>query len=142
MADDHASQRPSYRGSGGSPENHALVESWTPGTGYADSWGPYHQVLFPPHQVTPWIRFKIMTSGVNIGRRLWAEREALRADYEVAHGVDPEAWPQRHPVVALESVQSIAHAACLGCQWLDRRGTSTSAAGLRAAAARHPDSAD
>jgi hypothetical protein len=65
-----------------------------------------------------------MSSGVNIARRLWDEREALRADYEAVHGDDPAAWPVRHPGIVLESVQWIAHGACLGCQWLEREGTS------------------
>lgn len=109
--------------------------SWTPGPGYADTWGPYHQALFRPHQVTEWIRFKIMSSGVNVARRLWDEREALRADYETEHGVDPARWPVRHPGIVLESVQWVAHAACLGCQWFDRAGTSMRTDDWRATAA-------
>ena len=112
-----------------------LVDSWTPGSGYADSWGPYHQALFPPHQVTHWIKFKIATSGVNIARRLWDEREALRLDYQAAHGDDPDAWPVRHPGVVLESVQWVAHAACIGCQWFDRDGTYMRDEGWRSTAA-------
>ena len=132
--DDAAVQRSMYWGPGGPPENRELVDSWTPGRSDADSWGPYHQVLFPPHEVTPWIRFKIMTSGVNVARRLWDEREALRADYEAAHGDDPEAWPVRHPGVVLESVEWVAHVACLGCQWLDENGPDMRRDDWRAAA--------
>jgi hypothetical protein len=122
MADHDASQKPMYWGPAGPPANRKLVDSWTPGRGDADSWGPYHHVLFRPHKVTPWIRFKTMTTGVNIARRLWDEREALRADYEAAHGEDPEHWPVSHPGVVLETVPWVAHAACVGCQWLDRSG--------------------
>ena len=135
MTDDDASQRPLYWGPGGPPENRELVESWTPGRSDDSSWGPYHRALFRPHEVTPWIRFKIMTSGVNVARRLWDEREALRVDYEAIHGGDPEEWPVRHPGIVLESVQWIAHAACLGCQWFDRDGTSMQKQDWRIAAA-------
>ncbi len=123
MTDDDASQRPLYWGPRGPPENRELVDSWTPGRSGDSSWGPYHQVLFRPHKVTPWIRFKIMSSGVNIARRLWDEREALRVAHEAVHGDDREGWPVRHPGIVLESVQWMAHAACLGCQWLYRDGT-------------------
>ena len=114
---------PLYWGPGGPPEKRELVESWTPGIGYADTWGPYHELLFPLRMTTPFIRFKIMSSGVNVARRLWDERQLLRAEFETAQGEDPDQWPVSHPGVVLESVESIAHGACLGCQWFDRKGT-------------------
>jgi hypothetical protein len=146
MSDDDAIQRPMYWGPGGPPKKKELVESWTPGRSCAETWGPYHQVLFPPHRVTPWIRFKIMTNGVNIACRFWDEREALRADYESAYGGDPERWPVRHPGVVLESVPWVARAACIGCQWLQYPGTSMREDDWRATAAefaqQHQDSSE
>lgn len=135
MSDDDAREAPLYWGPGGPPAKPELVDSWTPGRSDDSSWGPYHQVLFRPREVTPWVRFKTMTTGVNMARRLWDEREHRRVEYEAAHGDDPEKWPVRHSGVVLESVQWIAHAACLGCQWLDPRGTSMRVEGWRATAA-------
>ena len=45
-----------------------LKDSWEPGPGYADTWGPYYSAQFPPTKVTPWINFKRMGSGVNVVR--------------------------------------------------------------------------
>jgi hypothetical protein len=120
---DQPPDRPMYWGPGSPKGKRELVDSWTPGGGYADTWGPYHQALFPARKVTPWIRFKTMSSGANIAQRLWDEREALRLAHEAARGDDPEQWPVRHPGVVLESVLWVAHAACLRCQWFDRDGT-------------------
>jgi hypothetical protein len=114
-----------YWGPGGPPAGRQVVDSWTRGRGYADTWGPYHQALFRPRKVTPWIRFKTMSSGANIAQRLWDEREALRLEYHAAHGDNPDEWRVRHPGVVLESVQWIAHAACLRCQWFQREGAYT-----------------
>ena len=72
--------------------------------------------------VTPWIRFKVMNTGVNVARRLWDQREELREAYEAEHGSDPENWPHRHPGIVIDAVQFVAHGACLGCQWFDVRG--------------------
>jgi hypothetical protein len=58
----------------------------------------------------------------NIARRLWDQREELREAYEVKHGSDQDGWQHRHPGIVLTAVPSIAHAACLGCLWLDVRG--------------------
>jgi hypothetical protein len=64
-----------------------------------------------------------MTStGTNIARRLWDQREELRAEYEDVHGTDRALWPAQHPGVVLDAVRSSAHGACLGCQWFDVRG--------------------
>src|SRR5258705_2747402 len=52
-----------------------LKDSWEPGPGYADTWGPYYSAQFPPTKVTPWINFKRMGSGVNVVRRHWDQRE-------------------------------------------------------------------
>ncbi len=103
------------RGGGSSRE---LVEAWTPSRGEVENWGAYYNVLFQPRMVTPWIKFKRMSSGVNIARRLWDEREDLRRGYETHHGVDPGQWPVSHPGAVLENVKWIAHPACLRCQWL------------------------
>ena len=87
--------------------------------GAVGSWGPYWDALFPPREVTAWINFKRGSSGVNIARRFWDQREYLRRAYEAVFGPDPLAWPSRHPGVVLDAVPSISHAACLGCQWFD-----------------------
>jgi hypothetical protein len=73
--------------------------------------------MFPPSQVTGWINFKRGSTGVNIARRFWAQREYLRREYESVYGPDPEAWPSRHPGIVLDAVPYIEHPACLGCQW-------------------------
>ena len=90
--------------------------------GHEDTWGPYWDVMFPPSRVTGWINWKRGSTGVNIARRFWAQREYLRRAYESVYGPDPEAWPSRHPGVVLDSVAHIDHPACLGCQWFGRGG--------------------
>ncbi len=59
----------------------------------------------------------------------------LREAYEVEHGSDLENWPHRHPGIVIDAVQFVAHAACLGCQWIDQPGTSMSDEGWREASA-------
>ncbi len=86
------------------------------------AWGPYYAALFPPHPVTPWIAWKISSTGVNIARRLWDQREEMRREYAAAHGTDPAAWPFRHPGIVLDAVPFYVHAACLGCHWFHARG--------------------
>jgi hypothetical protein len=100
-----------------------LVDAWTPSGDLTATWGPYYSLMFPPKRVTPWIKFKRASTGVNVVRRLWNERENLRLEYEAIHGTDPGEWPARHPGVVLETVKWVAHPACLGCQWF-RRGVS------------------
>ncbi|WP_197739652.1 hypothetical protein [Mycolicibacterium sp. P1-18] len=136
MSGDDALERPLHWGPGGQPKDGELVDSWSPGRSNDSTWGAYHRVLFPPRQVTPWIRFKTMSTVASIAQRLWNERESLRMKYEAVHGEDAEAWPARHPGIVLESVQWIAHGACLGCRWLDRSGTPMKDEGWRIAAAR------
>lgn len=92
--------------------------------GYENSWGPYWDAMFEPREVTSWIDWKLGSTGVNITRRFWAQREYLRRTYESLYGEDPELWPSRHPGVVLDAVPQIDHAACLGCQWFDPRGYS------------------
>ena len=89
-----------------------------------DTWGPYWDALFPPRPVSPWINWKRMSSGVNIARRLWDQREYLRRTYESVHGTDPAEWPSQHPGVVLDEVLWVAHAACLRCHWFDPTGHS------------------
>ena len=99
--------------------------------GREDSWGPYWDVMFPPSQVTGFINWKRGSTGVNVARRFWAQREYLRREYESVYGPDPEAWPSRHPGVVLDAVPYIDHPACLGCQWF---GAGRGSALLRARA--------
>ena len=95
--------------------------------GHEDTWGPYWDYLFKPAMVTAWVDFKQGSSGVNVVRRLWDQREYLRRAYESVYGTDPERWPSRHPGVVLDG-----NAGCLGGQWLGR--------GAYAAARRHETS--
>jgi hypothetical protein len=109
-------------GPGGPRAKSELIERWTPPTSIG--WRAYHKSFFPPGGlVTPWIRFKVMSTGVNVARRLWDQREELRAAYEAKHGSDPDNWPHRHPGIVIDAVQWVAHSACLGCQWIDMPGT-------------------
>lgn len=107
--------------------------------GAAHTWGPYWDAMFPPRQVTAFIDWKRGSSGVNIARRLWEQREYLRRVYESVFGTDPEAWPSRHPGVVLDAVPVVAHGACLGCQWFSASGQS---ALQRARAHEYADGAD
>ena len=53
----------------------------------ASRWGPYFDAMFPPQEVSTWISWKMTSTGTNIARRLWDQREELRAEYEdVAFG--------------------------------------------------------
>ena len=101
-----------------------LMPSTRASAGAEDTWGPYWNALFPPRLVTPWINWKRRSSGVNVARRLWDQREYLRRTYESVHGTDPAEWPSQHPGVVLDEVLWIAHAACLRCQWFDATGHS------------------
>lgn len=96
--------------------------AWSAGA--SSTWGPYWDAQFPARMVTGWIDFKRGTTGVNIARRFWAQREYLRRVYESVFGTDPQAWPSRHPGVVLDAVPSVQHAACLGCRYFDARGGS------------------
>lgn len=92
--------------------------------GYGDSWGPYWDAMFRPALVTAWIDWKRCSTGVNVARALWRQREYLRRVYLEVHGDDPDGWPSRHPGVVLDDVSSSGYAACLGCPWLDGRERS------------------
>ncbi len=90
--------------------------------GHSDTWGPYWDRLFPPTTCTAWIDFKRGSSGVNVARRFWAQREYLRRAYEAVYGPDPDTWPSRHPGVVLDAVPEGRYGACLSCQWFGPRG--------------------
>jgi hypothetical protein len=94
-----------------------LADSWQPSPGLATTWGPYFQALFPPGRVTAWDNFKRMSTGVNIARRLWDQREEMLQEYEALHGTHHAQWPTQHPGVVLDAVQWVAHPACLACHW-------------------------
>jgi hypothetical protein len=79
--------------------------------------GPYFDAMFPPARVTAWINFKRRSTGVNIARRLWDQREELRQQYEALHGTNQTQWPARHPRIVLDAVQWVAHPACLAWHW-------------------------
>jgi len=93
---------------------------WSGGRGR--TWGAYWDALFPPMLVSGWEDWKRGSTGVNVARRLWDQREHLRRAYESVHGPDPASWPTRHPGVVLDAVPTVVYAACLGCQWLGPRG--------------------
>ena len=63
----------------------------------ASTWGPYFDALFPPQEVSTWISWKMTSTGTNIARRLWDQREQLRGEYEDVHGTDRALWPVQHP---------------------------------------------
>ena len=88
----------------------------------ASTWGPYFDAMFPPQEVSTWISWKMTSTGTNTARRLWEQREELRAEYDDVHGTDRALWPAQHPGVVLDTVLSTAHGACLGCQWFDVAG--------------------
>jgi hypothetical protein len=120
-------------GPGGPRPRSALVEPWTPSSSVG--WRAYHKAMFPPGGlVTPWVRFKKTSTGVSVAR-LWDQREDLRQAYQTVHGSDPAKWPTRHPGIVIDAVQFVAHAACLGCQWIDQPGTSMEEPGWREASA-------
>jgi hypothetical protein len=96
--------------------------NWSASAGH--SWGPYWDAMFGPSMVTEWIDWKRGSTGVNIARRLWDQREYLRRTYESVHGTDPAEWPSQHPGVVLDEVLWVAHAACLRCHWFDSSGHS------------------
>ncbi len=100
------------------------VESTSASRGAEDTWGPYWDAMFPPRRVRAWINWKRMSTGVNIAKRLWDQREYLRRTYESVHGADPAEWPSQHPGVVLDAVLWVAHGACLGCHWFDPTGHS------------------
>lgn len=70
----------------------------------ANPWGSYWNALFPPSLVTPWLDFKRRSTGLNVARRLWDQREYLRRTYESVFGTDPHGWPSQHPGVVLDEV--------------------------------------
>ena len=94
-----------------------LKDSWQPPPGLATTWGPYFQALFPPGLVTAWDNFKRKSTGLNVVRRLWDQREEMRQEYEALHGTNHAQWPTQHPGIVLDAVQWVAHPACLGCHW-------------------------
>jgi hypothetical protein len=49
--------------------------------------------MFRPRMVTPWINGKRGSTGVDIARRYWDQREYLRLTYEPVYGSDPLNWP-------------------------------------------------
>ncbi|MFW0793310.1 hypothetical protein AAFP30_05820 [Gordonia sp. CPCC 205515] len=104
----------------------------------------YHDKRFSGPPRSGWHKSKRETSGMNVSRRLWDQRQGLRRDYEAVHGTDPTQWPVRHPGVVLDAVQWIAHSACLGCEWMDRQGVYMKESGWReralAAAREHEES--
>ena len=88
----------------------------------ASTWGPYFDALFPPQEVSPWIAWKIRSTGVGIARRLWDQREQLRGEDGDVHGTDPAGGRCSIRESCLTRCPLLRTGACLGCQWLDVRG--------------------
>lgn len=104
---------------------------WWPGDerGYSE----YHRRRYTlTSRTTPFDRWKIRTTGVNVCRQLAGARNLGRAAWEREHGADPDDWPLAHPPAVLW-IPYIAHAACLRCWWL---GDSSADAGQAASSAR------
>lgn len=85
----------------------------------SSAWQPYLTALFPSPPASEFHKWKRCTTGANIARRYWEQREYLRRNYESVFGEDRALWPSRHPGVVLDAVPSTSHAACLGCQWFE-----------------------
>ncbi|WNG88512.1 ADP-ribosylglycohydrolase family protein [Mycobacterium sp. ITM-2016-00317] len=100
------------------PADPAQTAQPTAGT-EADGWSAYWTTLFPPRPTTPFLQWKRSTSGADIARRLWQQREYLRRTYESVYGEDGVDWPVRHPGVVLDAVPRARYAACLGCAWIE-----------------------
>lgn len=82
-------------------------------------WQEFHQQMFDLSSApSSWIRFKMLSTGVNIARQLLAARNRGRAAWVERWGSDPVAWPLAHPPVVLWLPYS-ATAACLRCLWID-----------------------
>jgi len=89
-----------------------------PATRWSDygrnTWGPYWDAMFGAgRMVTPWINWKRGSTGVNIVRKYWYQREYLRRAYESVYGSDPTKWPSQHPGVVLGD-----RPACLRCHYI------------------------
>lgn len=71
-------------------------------------WGSYYDRLYPQRTVAEFGRWWMATASVDRVRRLWAQREQLRTDWDsdTAEGV------------VLDAVPQIAFPACLRCAWL------------------------
>jgi hypothetical protein len=128
-------------GPGGPRPRSALVELWTPSSSVG--WRAYHKAMFPPGGlVTPWIRFKKMSTGVNVARRLWDQREELREAYE-ARSARQRSRAAPSPSASHRPRCSGSPSRCLGCQWIDSPVPRWSNPGWRdaaAAARRHESS--
>lgn len=81
-------------------------------------WEDYHRQMF---DLTPapsaFIRWKRMSTGVNIARGLMGARNRAVKAWVAEHGVDTEAWPLAHPPAVLWMPHA-ATAACLRCTWV------------------------
>lgn len=79
----------------------------------ATTWGPYYDTLNPPGMVHWMAVWRGAQGRMDEAARRWRQRQALRAEYEAAHGSDPSKWPTEHPGADVDGL-----AVCLGCQWI------------------------
>jgi hypothetical protein len=85
----------------------------------------WHQLFsLESRRRSDWIGWKVRSTGYNIARRLWELREAAARGREPAVG---------HPPVILW-MPYMAHAACLGCTWIDLGDSDVTVAARRARA--------
>ncbi|MDQ3664520.1 MAG: hypothetical protein M3353_07670 [Actinomycetota bacterium] len=84
-------------------------------------WGPYFDTLYPRRLVRDFVQWKRSSTGVNIARRLWEQRQCLRAASPYVASTQATG---AHIGVVLDAVPFIAHAACIACTWLDGGGAS------------------
>ena len=84
-------------------------------------WGPYFDALYPRRLERDFVQWKRATTGVSIARRLWGQRECLRTANPYVASAQATVV---HIGAVLDAVRYIAHAACITCTWLGRRGES------------------
>ena len=95
-------------------------------------WGPYFDTLYPRRLERDFVQWKRASTGVSIARRLWEQRECLRAANPYVASAQATG---DHIGVVVDAVLYIAHAACITCTWLERRGESMFGADWRERAA-------
>ncbi len=90
-----------------------------------EPWRDWYLQWFPPRsEPSSFVKWKLMSTAINVTRAYWPEREDALAGHAGAFGGDPDLWPAgRHTTVELYRPY-VWHAACLGCTWIDRSGSA------------------
>jgi hypothetical protein len=114
-----------------------LKDSWEPGPGYADTLGAVLQRAISAHEGDS--LDQLQADGFRRQRgpaTLGPARGAARSSRSRARQRSRELAPSPSGDCDRRgAVQFVAHAACLGCQWIDQPGTSMEEPGWREAAA-------